>query len=217
MRWPLGKYRVFDRLLPLIICSIPLAGNSEVDPDRLWVPTKYQTRFIDLIKAANTAESIDRCVTVLLGTIDLDRSASGDPVYRILCRQENGQSYNEMVDGITFETLTTPKIVIVPLTPEELEEQKREEERKKVEALERRKVAGWTLCLEHFDLKTQYMIELQRITQDRPEPTLINNQQMDFSIDFNAENTEGTPLKYSAYCRIEDAAVGKFSIKGRKK
>ncbi len=215
MQWPLEKFKLFGKFVLSMLLVAPSIGFTEVDLDRLWIPAKHQTLFIDLKKAANAAESIRRCVTVLQGTLDLDHSSANHPVYRILCRQENGKSYNEMVDGITFETLTTVQEAIVPPTPEELERQRMEEERKKAEALDKRKERNWLLCLEEFDLKTKYMIELKRVQEERPEPDVIDDAKVEFTIDFNSHNTQGQLLKYKAFCHTVDEKVSFFKIKGR--
>src|SRR5687768_15959346 len=116
MQWFLAISRIF--ISSLIVGGTPAFA---LDSQRLWLPTRYQTLYLPLVKAAETAESLDRCVTVIEGTIDLEQSRPEHPIYRILCRQENGRTYNEMVDGLTFATLTTHQIVEPELTLEEQE------------------------------------------------------------------------------------------------
>jgi len=88
-----------SRIVFLLLLFLPLSALS-VDASRLWLPVKYQKHYMELMKAAKVAESIKRCTVVLEGTIDVGESKDGHPIFRVLCRQKSGKSYNEMIDGI---------------------------------------------------------------------------------------------------------------------
>lgn len=187
----------------LVLLAAPCLSFA-LDESRLWLPKRYQTLYLKLVDAAVAAEGIDRCVTVLEGTIDLDASNVSHPIYRILCRQENGRSYNEMVDGITFETLTTPKIVEPELSEEELEAIRLAEEARKAALLEQRKRDFWALCHMEIQQRTRLMIDFTWVSEIPPEPTLLEEVEATFEVDFNAKNMWKKDLRYRAQCRVGD-------------
>ncbi len=191
MRWPSIKSRKFASALIVACLTSPVA--LPLDEKRLWLPVKYHGLFLDLKKAALTAESLDSCVTVLRGTIDLDQSQKAKPVYRILCRRANGKSYNQMIDGVTLEP------IVPPPTVEELEAQRL--------AIEGR----WLSCEDSLKQKTRLMQGVTWISALPPEPRHYGEGATNFTVDFDAQNTRGVPLKYRAMCQF--LSDGSFSLK----
>lgn len=159
-----------------------------VDESRLWLPKTYHSKYIDLVKAAAAAENLERCVDVLEGTIDLSQSTKQHPKYRILCRQPNGRSYNEMVDGLTFEPHNKPD-------PEAEERQRRREEQK-------RRIEFVQLCEDELAASTKKMIDFMRITEEQPEPHVWEPEEAQYQIDFDAKNIWGDKLRYRALCTV---------------
>ena len=206
MRWRLARYKKFDKaaVAALFITLFPIDAQS-LDDDALWLPTKYSKYYLDLKKAALAAEKLDRCVTVLRGTLDLEQTRKERPIYRILCRKENGRNYNEMVDGVTFETLTTkiPK-------PEEILAQKLAEEQK-------RKEKHWQLCQESLNEKVRLMKNVEILTTEMPEPEVFEETKSQFTLDFNGENMQGVALHYRANCIVDtESNMAKVKV-GRRK
>lgn len=193
------------RKLALVLCVgvfSPVPSVMAVDESRLWMPSNYERQYLDLKKAAEVAEELDRCVKVIRGTIDLNQSTKDKPIYRIQCRQENGRTYNEMVDGLSFDTLTTPKVVEKVLTADEIEAQRLEEERKRLEEIENTKQVFLQQCLTELESKSKLFIN-KRLLNDSPEPEEFSLEQAKYYLDFDAEDIHGVALKYRAICWVE--------------
>lgn len=177
--------RFFAGLLLLAASAISHAA----DKNRLWLPVKYQPLYTSLLKAASVAEEVDRCQAVVEGTLDLDQSSPGHPIFRILCRQENGLTYNEMVDGLSFATLTTP--------PDS-------EERRQIRAR-----VAWQLCRTHLVERTQLMAELRWLTDLNAavEPAAITAEEVRFFADFDAKSLSRESLHYRGECVVVNDKV----------
>lgn len=192
------------QLLPFAVSAFAL------DEERLWLPQSYQKHYLKLKDAALAAESLNRCVTVLDGTIDLQQSSDVHPIFRIRCRQQNGRTYNEMVDGLTNETLTTSKSVDAGPSEEELrllEEQRRLEYRRASVAHMQK------LCYQRFLDKSGLMLNARGPQpENMPEPYSYENEGSEdaralFSFDFEAQDAAGVPLKFTAHCEAGEQAV----------
>ena len=197
MQWRLVIFKIFvsNALLALFAAHL-----HALDASRLWLPKHYQKYYLDLVQAAEAAEALERCTTVLEGTLDREQSLPDYPIYRILCRQGNGRSYNEMVDGKSFTPLTT--IIEVPTELTQAEKallQQQEEERKRAE-LEQQKAEAWQVCDAHLRERVQLMIDPVFLTATQPEPQSVTEHTVTFLVDFDAKNVWGKPLKYSAQC-----------------
>ncbi len=200
----LNKYKQFISIGLLAVCHSMVFA---LDESRLWLARSHQIYYLPLVQSAQAAEAIDRCTEVLEGTLDLDQSTPGHPIFRILCRQPDGRSYNEMVDGLSFETLTTPKPIEVVLTPEEEARIKREEELKRQQAIAQRKSKLWKMCEAQLQTRTKMMLDLTWLYEGQPEPVEYNEQDAAFEVNFNAKSIWGAELKYQARCEVNDEAV----------
>lgn len=198
MRWHLAKFSLFISCL-----SLPALADS-VDKTRLWLPTSYKTLYLPLKEAAQTANRLERCLTVLEGTVDLEQSRPGHPIFRILCRQENGRNYNEMVDGISFTTLTTVEIPPKPLSAEEQERLEQEEQARQQAEREAHHLALWQACAQALEPLLQNMMELAWLTPAPPQATKETDTHVVFDRDFDAKDVWGKNLHYRAICRAED-------------
>lgn len=197
MPWYLVIFRIF------ISCvTLATAPAFALDSQRLWLPIRYQTLYLPLVRAAETAEALDRCVTVMEGTIDLEQSRPEHPIYRILCRQESGRTYNEMVDGLSFATLTTRQIVEPELTPEEQELLRQQEEERRLAEIASRKAEAWKICRQSLLERTRLMQELQWLVdvESLVEPALFSDELAHFVVDFDARDMMGEALHYTAEC-----------------
>lgn len=202
MQWPLVTFKKFASLVASLSIGIYSTPSLSLDESRLWLPTSHNTLYLKLKEAALKAEQLDRCVTVLKGTIDREQSTKNHPIYRILCRQENRRSYNEMVDGLTMETLTTVVPVDMPPTEEEL--------LRIAEEKEQRKRDSWSSCQDRLGEKVKFMAAVNWIGENEGVPTVYDDERIEFVADFDGENMEGVPLKYTAICKIrfpEDISI----------
>jgi hypothetical protein len=197
----LAKYRKYVNSL-LIGLSLASSNVYALDDSRLWLPTKYSTLFLSLKEAAAAAEVLDRCVTILRGTLDLEKSTTEQPIYRFLCRQASGLTYNELVDGLTMETLTTKVVVQLPPTAEELELQKIEEEKQRVAAEEATKQYLWQLCEKELNSKIGLMDGVRWISDYPPEPDVYEAKGAVFTLEFDAKDMYGKALHYRTRCNI---------------
>lgn len=189
---------------------------NAVDDKRLWLPGNYASLFIELKRAAVAAEKLDRCISVEQGTIDLDDSSSEHPVYRILCRQDSGRTYNEMVDGISFATLTTKIVIPVEVSEDELETLRLIEEKRKQEALEVRIAKLGDLCETAIKEKTRLMKNVIWLTTLPISPGELEESSAKFTVDFNAKDVRGGLLRYQAVCHFSQDDQLKLRVSGRK-
>lgn len=199
MRWRSVRYS--------LLAALSLGGFGAawaVDESRLWLPLSYQKFYLPLVRAAHAAQSLDRCEQLLEGTIDLDQSRAGHPMFRILCRQANGRSYNEMVDGVSFETLTTAKIVKPESTPEEIRQREAQQ----------RVIQFWRVCHSNLLERTSWMMELYWLTEGMPEPDRDDEESIAFTVHFDAKNKRGHDLHFQAQCTVRgmedlDVTIGR--------
>lgn len=190
-------------ILLSIVPGVFLAVKAfALDDSRLWLPKSYQTFYVSLVNAALAAEETDRCVTVLEGTLDLDQSTPERPVFRILCRQESGVSYNEMVDGTDYKTLTTPASKDSYWS----EESRRRRER------ERLMETYWHLCQTEIARQTRLMNELQWLTPMPAVPSSETDGRVSYILDFDAKTPEGRPLHYRLQCAVSESEGATVSI-----
>lgn len=211
-RFPRASSLIGVPLTAMIICA---AANA-VDDKKLWLPSKYAKQFLELKKAAEAAEALDRCVDLVSGTIDLDQSKPNQPIYRFLCRQENGRTYNEMVDGVSFKTLTTVIVEPKEPTPEELEAIRLAEEKRKEEERKARIAHLWGLCEAKLKEKTRLMADVSWLEPFPPGPELLEEHKASFYIQFDAISMDGVALKYEARCKFSEEDRLRVKISGRK-
>lgn len=183
-----------------------------LDQERLWLPQSYHKYHLNLLQAAQAAQALPRCQTVLEGTIDREQSQPNQPLFRILCRQKDGRSYNEMVDGLTFATLTTPLVVEAELTEQEREKLRRQKQAREAEALKLRKEDAWRRCREKIQHRTRLMIDLKVLTQQQPEPVAMDEHSMEFAVDFDAKDMVGDALNYRANCRVDKEGSAQVTL-----
>lgn len=202
MPWRSVICKAFASLLgAAVLCGTK--PTLALDTSRLWLAQTHQKYYLDLVRAAQKAEALDRCDSVLAGTLDREQSQPDHPFFRILCRQHDGASYNEMVDGLTFETLTTVVIDPLPLTEEDKERLRLEEEARAKKALEQRKAEAWKVCTQQLLQHTHMMMNLVILTQSQPEPSSLSDTTIVFVTEFDAKDTWGKNLQYKAVCTVE--------------
>lgn len=172
--------------------DIPL--NTET----LWLPKRYRKFKMPLIRAAKTTLLLDRCEEIKQGTIDLDQGSREHPMYRILCRQPDGNTYNEIVDGLTFETLVTEEV-----TDDEV--------------MRRREANLVAACYAQVLEKTAMMKALSWLSPKRPEPLEINDAYAIYRWDFNAQSVDGDELHYKALCHVDIDGKPVTKVSSRRK
>jgi hypothetical protein len=199
---------MLKHFLIFLLMATSSIGHA-LDENRLWLPVRYQTLYLSLLKAASIAEELERCVDVVEGTLDLEQSETNHPIYRIQCRQENGWTYNEMVDGLSFATLTTVKVIEPELTAEEKEVLRVQEEIRRQEEIARQKQVAWQECRSQLLDRTRLMMNLiwQTEIEGLVEPEAYSEEEQRFSVDFDARSMWEEPLHYTADCTVRNGVA----------
>lgn len=182
-------------------CFCPQVALS-YDESRLWLPLSHEKLYLKLKQATQSAENLERCLKVLESTVDLEKSTSYTPFFKVLCRQPNGRTYTEIVDGTTFHTLTTIVPVKKELSAQEVEAKRLESLRLKEEARMTKMASHFALCAEALNEKTQLMLELNNLFDETLTPKLFDEKNTHFIMDFDAEDPSKNPLRYRAFCTI---------------
>lgn len=197
------------KFFPILVLMVASSIGHALDEDRLWLPVRYQTLYLSLVKAASVAEELERCVSVVEGTLDLEQSKPEHPVYRIQCRQESGRTYNEMVDGLSFATLTTVEVVEPELSAEEQEMLRVQEELRRQEEIARQKQDAWQVCRSQLLERTKLMMDLtwQTEIEGEREPEVYSEEEIRFSVDFDARSMWEEPLHYTADCTLRNGST----------
>lgn len=190
-------------LVGILFCS----NVFGLDESRLWLAKAHHKYHLDLVRAAHAAEALERCESVVEGTLDLEQSRPNHPYFRILCRQENGRSYNEMVDGLSFKTLTTVVVEKPEPTEEEIALLRAQEEARKQAELEDRKAMAWRACTEQLQQEARMMSDLVVITQAQPEPNSLTDSEIIFITAFDAKDMWGKKLQFQAICTVTDEGL----------
>lgn len=179
-------------LIILLLLMSPI-GHA-LDKNRLWLPVRYQSLYLPLVEAASVAEALERCVAVVEGTLDLEQSKPDHPIYRIQCRQANGLTYNEMVDGVSFTALTTVETIESEPTAEDIAQRKR---------------AAWQECREQLVAQTQLMKDLrwEAGVEGLIEPDVYSEEEVRFLVNFDARSMKKEPLRYTAECLVRNDLV----------
>ncbi|MCP8900265.1 hypothetical protein [Gilvimarinus xylanilyticus] len=125
-----------------LLSTLPLTGVA-VELEQLEVPRTYLKYLPQLYDGANLMESSERCAALVRGSVKVDASEPDHPVFSYTCRDNQGQTYRWLVDGLSLDVLddTRPagRISFAELQAEQerLREQARERERAKQAELDR--------------------------------------------------------------------------------
>lgn len=186
-----AKYLKVVAVASMLLTAVP-TQVSALDESRLWLPKSHERIYLNLKKSAEAAEALDRCHSVVRGTIDLTQSTKEYPIFRIMCRQANGRTYNEMVNGLTFEPLTTKAPSLEEIDVDKILQD----------------------CLVVLEQKTQLFID-KKMVDDEPKPEVVSLERVRFNLDFDAKNMNGASLRYRAVCNTEKEGPSKVKIKMR--
>ena len=218
------KRFIFQLFIGFSLLSTPLV--VALDEQRLWLPSNYERLYLALKKSAVMAEKLDRCDTLLRGTIDLDSSTPENPIFRILCRQPDGRTYNEMVDGNTGKTLTTELVLPELLSDEEKQQLAVENEQRRTDALFNIQQVMWKMCdmeladqtklfnglVRSHDFSSPLTFNFDEVTED----FVVVSPEAVFQMDFDALDMDGVKLKYRAKCYVENNMITNMKIRTRR-
>lgn len=114
-----------------------------------------------------------------------------------------------MVDGISFETLTTSRETKYKLTEEELAQQKLAEQRR--EQAEKEETA-LSACKDELQRRVKEMKHIRWLNKETLEPVSRTDDEVVFIIDFDAQAYGGEALHYRSTCHFRSATDFKLKI-----
>lgn len=204
-----GRKRFPGLLLVLLGFYCPVV--SGLDESRLWLPISYKHYYFELLASGLVAEDQHECASVVEGTVDLDRSKRDKPVFRLLCRNSEGRTFNVLVDGLS-RTILTPEFEIDQLlTPE----QRATRARRRAEEEERRqRQLAAEKARRHQQLIERYWAECERALQpiitnmlslewvEDPQPAMVEAERAEFARNFTARDFAGTTLFFTVECEV---------------
>ncbi len=192
-----------------------------LDESRLWLPVSYKQYHFELLASGLAAEAQRECERVVEGTVDLDRSTLEKPVFRVLCRNADGRTFNLLVDGLTRAILTPGDEIDQLLTPAQraarLRQREQAEERRqqrlaaeKDRQLRQRKERYWSLCEEALQPFIANMLSVQWL--EAPRAGLITEEGAEFARNFTARDFSGTALHFTAECSVTTEGGAKAAV-----
>ena len=196
-----------------------------MNEDRLWLPTSHEKLYLKLKSSADTVAELERCKVILRGTLDFEQSTAEIPIFRFLCRQENGRTYNELVDGNTGRALTT--VAEQETEEDNLSEAERQKMREQMEAkaINDRKIAFQTRCYKKTQRKISMFQSAQIYRDDEPlkqfefddvdENFVLRGLKAIYQKDFDAKDIEGAGLEYRVVCELDNNGEERVRIEKR--
>lgn len=168
-----------------LLCASPL--TSAVVPKeyrhKLWLPSSQKQLMPNLWQAAQEVMGDEACTELVRGEYMDSKSKPDKPVFRILCRDENRKTYAVLVDGTSFERLHATG------------ETRLQQKQRHLPQYSRR-------CLQELKSKTERMIKPRWPEGAVLSPTKIDNEAVEYEVDFSAETLTGRYLDYRGYCHF---------------
>lgn len=166
-----------------------LFNTSQADV-YMWLPLSYQEKDADLSKAVDIIMDTERCERALKATISQDRSTIAHPVFKVLCRDNEGVTYWELVDGVS---LTVIKDSVPGVDAE------------KVAADKKLKLKNmWRTCSSMMDEQYLSFLNVKVLTKQQPMEIVKPDKSTHFYVDFDAVSSFGESLRYTADCIFND-------------
>ena len=182
----------------LVCVLLPLCARAEdvpLNPDRLWLPKSQTQHQRLLLQAADVALAGERCTEGLRGQLDQRASQPDEPVFAIVCRDQNRRSYVEKFSGLELQRLTDDPPEPVPEPAVDLT------------SIEQ---AVYGRCQQLWLEKTAVLNGVQWLdgwhdwrAQSAQTVDLADGRQVEqyhYQREFDAVNQDGVALYYSALC-----------------
>jgi hypothetical protein len=160
----------------------------------LWLPAKYKLDMPKLLAAAQMVESGESCKKLVRG--ELLQSSSPQLVFRILCRNEQNQTFVTLVDGNSLE--------LVNLSGET-----------RLEQHQRHIAQYWRKCRDSLQHETEAMINTRWPETRLLQPSILEDERILFEVKFTAENLAGDTLYYLGTCDYAGLSDLTINIKPR--
>lgn len=174
--------------VPLLCFSVGIladVANAEAISDaHLWLPGRYKQYLPNLNRAAVLIDEGERCEKVIRGELLESKSTLERPVFRIICRDSQQMTFVSLVDGISYIELQASGETRLQQNQRHLPNYAR-------------------ICLNELKQKTATMINTRFPEGSGLQPSVIDEELIEFEVDFSAEAIEGAVLEYRGYCHFE--------------
>lgn len=195
----------------LVWLALYCPAVSGLDESRLWLPISYKQYYFELLASGLAAEAQTECDSVVEGTVDLDQSSRDKPVFRVLCRNADGRTFNMLVDGLTRTVLTPGHEVEQLLTPEQRaararrraeESARRQRQAAAEKARQQRQLTEgyWAQCEQALQPTVANMLSVEWL--EDPQSAMVTAEGAVFTRNFTARDYTGNALFFTAECEV---------------
>lgn len=195
--------------LGLIFKSVYASSDRFPGVD-LWMPTSYQYHYLALLDAAEKVKVEPYCDEMISGRLLESKSTKDHPIFYFRCRTAERKLFSLHVDGKTMEIKNTY-----------LEKQREKEVRAKaaaekkeaerVQAIREAQKQYWGVCRKQLKKRLKLFNGVNIVSALPPEPEYLSEEELLYSIDFDALNPAKKALHYRANCKIK--GIEDFSVK----
>ncbi len=172
--------------------------EATLDKSRLWLPSSLSYLEPEFYRSASIALSAKQCVEIMRGellTIDSDRT---NPVFKFICKGTESLTVATLVDGEKFEIINTAGDT-------------------KLQQHTRHLNQYWKICQRNLHAKTDRLTGLRWPEGGKMKPSYMDDDRVDYQIDFDAQGFGGEPLKYRGYCQFKNLKNFTVEVKPRPK
>ncbi|MGK0441392.1 MAG: hypothetical protein ACJA0N_001190, partial [Pseudohongiellaceae bacterium] len=190
--------KLFGIFLTMIIFSVSAFAVTDAN---IWLPKRYTDGKNKLLSTAVEAERTDRCISAILGEINVEKTSADTYYFVITCRDKNQVSYNLSytypVNG-AMPTLVKEQLVI-----------EQEEEASAITA-----DVAWSLCINEIKQKKRTMLGVT-ISGEAPSQSDERLEIQTFEIPFDAKSPDDILLRYKTNCTVDigkNVTIGQLII-----
>lgn len=214
-------YRLF-LLLPLALSAL----SATIDENKLWLPRSFSHHQKLMLESAEKAANARGCNQFIRGEIVQDESTKDEPIFKFICRDDNGSSFRILINGITG-TVDNPIQTIIDENNRLAAEAKAAEdkanaeaqakaEKEALEAKIKAQAQYWDICHEAIKKRIVLMKDMTIVSRMPPIPVISTDDTYTYSINFNATSSYGKTLAYRASCHISGLDEFDIKIKARR-
>jgi hypothetical protein len=209
VQWLLAKFKSVFQLsvvcrFGLIAILLSAATAWSVDDRDLWLPSSMKNLESAFRKAALAVEDTERCTRVVSGELK-QSTAHTTPIFRLLCKDSEQQTFVAMVNSVTLDITYPNTIIIPPEDPQEILA-------KKIQAMNE-KMEG---CEEMLLSKTRFMKNMKRYDAVLPSEESLAAGDANLIVNFDSKSLQGKTLYYESICHINIDAPLTLKLRGRK-
>ncbi|BFM05472.1 hypothetical protein [Halioxenophilus aromaticivorans] len=185
------------RTLVLGACLVAAQWGQARDVN-LWLPGRYKQYMPQLENAVAKVGAEESCQKVVRGELMESQSKAEQPVFRIICRDDNLKTYATLMNGLSLEVLHSSGETHIEQKKRHLPHYAR-------------------VCLKDLKAKAERLRKPRFPEGAGLKPTLFTGQRVEFEVDFSSQSLSGNDLEYRGYCAFEDMANYETEIRPRPK